>query len=61
MIFKANRFGCEAIVIGSRKGRLVRRFFQGGTAKKVLIQTKKPVFLVFVNQGIIEVVSIDGN
>ena len=46
LVTKANRFGCEAIVLGSHRGNFVKRFLPGGTAKKVLKQTQKPVFLV---------------
>ena len=46
LVEKANRFGCDAIVLGSRRGNFVKRFLPGGTAKRVLKQTPKPVFLV---------------
>jgi nucleotide-binding universal stress UspA family protein len=48
---KANRFGCEAIVLGSHSTGALSRFLPGGTAKKVLNQTKKPVFLVSMKKG----------
>jgi nucleotide-binding universal stress UspA family protein len=55
IVEKANRFGCEAIVLGSRKSRFARRFFPGATVKKVLSQTKRPVFLVSMkNAGIVK-------
>ena len=60
---KANRFGCEAIVLGAHNSRLLKRFFPGGTAKKVLKQTQKPVFLVSlknVKTGAVEDKNIDG-
>ena len=46
LVEKANRFGCEAIVLGSHCIGSLSRFLPGGTAKKVLKQTQKPVFLV---------------
>ena len=46
IVEKANRFGCEAIVLGSHCIGSLSRFLPGGTAKKVLKQTQKPVFLV---------------
>jgi nucleotide-binding universal stress UspA family protein len=51
IVEKANRFGCEAIVLGANNSSFVKRFFPGGTAKKVLKQTKKPVFLVSLKKG----------
>ena len=55
IVEKANRFGCEAIVLGSHNSSFVKRFFPGGTAKKVLKQTKKTVFLVSLKKGEINV------
>jgi nucleotide-binding universal stress UspA family protein len=55
LVEKANRFGCEAIVLGSHNSSFVKRFLPGGTAKKVLKQTKKPVFLVSMKKGEINV------
>ena len=46
LVEKANRFGCDTIVLGSHKSSFVKRFIPGGTAKKVVKQTQKPVFLV---------------
>jgi hypothetical protein len=51
LVEKANRFGCVAIVLGSHNSSFVKRFLPGGTAKKVLKQTKKPVFLVSMKKG----------
>jgi nucleotide-binding universal stress UspA family protein len=51
LVEKANRFGCVAIVLGSHGGNFVKRFLPGGTAKKVLEQTKKSVFLVSMKKG----------
>jgi nucleotide-binding universal stress UspA family protein len=51
IVEKANRFGCEAIVLGAQNSSFVKRFCPGGTAKKVLKQTKKPVFLVSMKKG----------
>jgi nucleotide-binding universal stress UspA family protein len=52
---KANRFGCEAIVLGSRGTSGLKRLFRCGTAKKVIGQTKKPVFLVSMKHGKINI------
>jgi len=49
LVKKANRFGCEVIVLGSHSTSFLTRIFSGGTTKKVLKQTKKPVFIVSVN------------
>ena len=51
IVEKANRFGCEAIVIGSPGAGFLSAFFPWSTAKKVLKQTKKSVFLVYVKKG----------
>jgi len=55
IVEKANRFGCEAIVLGAHNSSFVKRLFPGGTAKKVLNQTKKPVFMVSLKKGKINV------
>ena len=55
LVEKANRFGCEAIVLGSHRTSFLTRFFSGGTAKKILQQTKKPVFMVSMKKGEINV------
>ena len=46
IVEKANRFGCEAIVLGAHGASFLSASFPWGTAKKVLKQTKKSVFLV---------------
>ena len=51
----ANRFGCEAIVLGSHNSSFVKRFFPGGTAKKILNQTQKPIFIVSMKKGKIDI------
>jgi nucleotide-binding universal stress UspA family protein len=51
IVEKANRFGCDAIVLGSHNSSFVKRFLPGGTAKKVLKQTKKPVIMVSLKKG----------
>jgi nucleotide-binding universal stress UspA family protein len=51
IVAKANRFGCEAIVLGSHNSGFINRFFPVGTAKKVLKQTKKNVFIVSLKKG----------
>ena len=55
IVEKANRFGCEAIVLGSHRSSFVKRFFPGGTTKKILSQTKKQVFLVSMKKGEIDI------
>jgi nucleotide-binding universal stress UspA family protein len=51
LVQQANRFGCEAIVLGAHSNSFLTRFFSGGTAQKVLKQTQKPVFLVSLKKG----------
>ena len=55
LVEKANQFGCEAIVLGSHRISFLTRFFSGGTAKKILKQTKKPVFMVSLKKSKINV------
>jgi len=55
IVGKANRFGCEAIVLGAHNNSFVKRFFPGSTAKKVLKQTQKPVFMVSMKKGKIDI------
>lgn len=55
LLEKANRFGCEAIVLGSHNSGFVKRFFPGSTAQKVLRQTKKPIFMVSMKKGKIDI------
>ena len=57
LLEKANRFGCDAIVLGCHRGNFVKRFFTGGTAKKILNQTKKPIFMVSIKHGKIDITS----
>jgi K+-sensing histidine kinase KdpD len=61
LVEKANRFGCEAIVLGSHSASFLTRFFSGGTTKKVLKQTKKPVFIVSVKKGEIDITTFTGS
>ena len=55
IVEKANRFGCEAIVLGSHGAGLLSAFFPWGKTKQVLKQTKKPVFLVSLKKGQISI------
>ncbi len=57
IVEKANRFGCEAIVLGSHDTSLVTRFFSEDTTKKVLKQTQKTVFMVSLEKGQINVIT----
>jgi len=57
IVEKANRFGCEAIVLGSHDTSLLTRFFSDDTAKRVLKQTKKTVYMVFLEKGQINVIT----
>ena len=51
IVEKANRFGCEAIVLGAHGASFLPASFPWGTAKKVLKQTKKSVFLASAKKG----------
>lgn len=60
IVEKANRFGCEAIVLGSPNGGILRRFFLNSTTTNILRRTKKPVFLVSTKKGKINVKTYNG-
>jgi len=60
IVEKANRFGCEAIVLGSLNGGILRRFFSNSTTTNILRRTKKPVFLVSTKKGKINVKTYNG-
>jgi len=60
LVEKANRFGCEAIVLGSPNGGILRRFFSNSTTTNILRRTKKPVFGVSLNKGRINVKTYNG-
>jgi nucleotide-binding universal stress UspA family protein len=51
IVEKANRFGCEAIVLGCHESSFLSAFFPCGTTKKVLRQTTKSVFLVSMKKA----------
>ncbi len=55
IVEKADRFGCEAIVLGAHNTGFFKRLFSSDTAKNVLRKTKKPVFLVSMKEGKIDV------
>jgi len=55
IVEKANRFGCEAIVLGSHSHSFLTAFFSCRTKKNVLKQTKRSVFLVSVKKGKISI------
>jgi hypothetical protein len=38
----------------------LKRFFPGGTTKKILNQTKKPIFMVSMKKGKIDITSYIG-
>jgi nucleotide-binding universal stress UspA family protein len=51
IVEKSNRFGCEAIVLGSYSNSFLKRLFSCDTTRKVLERTQKPVFLVSMKKG----------
>jgi nucleotide-binding universal stress UspA family protein len=48
---KADRFGCQTIVMGSQGPGLLKRIFPGSTAKKVRKRTKIPVHTITLTRG----------
>ena len=61
IVEKANQYGCDTIVLGSHRSNFVKRFFPGGTTKKILNQTKKQVFMVSLKKGEIDITSIESS
>jgi nucleotide-binding universal stress UspA family protein len=57
LVEKANRFGCEAIVLGAQYNHFVKQFFPSITAKKIIKRTKKPIFMVSAKHGNIDITS----
>jgi nucleotide-binding universal stress UspA family protein len=55
IVEKANRFGFDAIVLGSPKRRFLRQILMPSTAQKVLRRTKKPVFMASMRNGKINI------
>jgi nucleotide-binding universal stress UspA family protein len=48
---KADRFGCQSIVMGSHGPGLLKRIFPGSTAQKIRKRTKIPIHTVTMTQG----------
>jgi nucleotide-binding universal stress UspA family protein len=48
---KADKFSCDAIVMGTHGKDFVRHAFLGSTAKRVLRRTRKPVFIIPLPKG----------
>jgi nucleotide-binding universal stress UspA family protein len=61
IVEKANRFGCEAIVLGARGSGGLKRLFRRATAKKIISQTPKPVFLVSLEHGKLAIAKYNPN
>jgi len=57
IVEKANRFGCDAIVLGSRSKGIIKRILPNSITKKVLQRTKKPVHIVTSSNGAIYIES----
>ena len=50
IVEKANRWDCESILIGHRKG-FIRQIFPGGVSRKVFRLTHKPVHFIPLTKG----------
>jgi nucleotide-binding universal stress UspA family protein len=48
---KANRWGCELIILGPRRKRLLGRIFLPSISRKVIRRTDKPVHIIKVPKG----------
>jgi nucleotide-binding universal stress UspA family protein len=51
LVEKANRFGCDAMVLGSHSNSILTRIFSDGTTQEILKLTQKPVFIVSLKKG----------
>jgi nucleotide-binding universal stress UspA family protein len=61
LVEKANRFGCEAIILGAPNGSFVKRLLRGDIVRKILRKTQKPVFLVSMKKGQMDVTAYDNS
>ena len=57
---KADRFNCDAIVMGTHGKGFLRHSYFGSTAKKVLRRVRKPVFIIPLPEGETDVTFHDG-
>jgi nucleotide-binding universal stress UspA family protein len=57
---KADELSCDVIVMGTHGKGIIRHSFLGSTAQKVLRRVRKPVFIIPLPEGEIDVTFIDG-
>ena len=57
---KADDLNCDVIVMGTHGKGIIRHSFLGSTAQRVLRRVRKPVFIVPLPEGEIDVTFHDG-
>lgn len=56
---KANKLDCDAIVMGTHGKGIIANTFLGSTAKRVLRRTRKPIFIIPLPKGEVDITSGD--
>ncbi|MGD9044506.1 MAG: universal stress protein [Desulfobacterales bacterium] len=52
---KADEFNCDLIIMGTHSKGIIQNAFLGSTAKRVLRRTRKPVFIVPLPKGELDI------
>ena len=55
ILSKADELDCDAIIMGTHGKGIIRHAFLGSTAKRVLRRTRKPVFIIPLPKGEIDI------
>ena len=55
ILSKADKFDCEVIIMGTHGKGLLANTFLGSTAKRVLRRTRKPVFIIPLPKGELDI------
>jgi nucleotide-binding universal stress UspA family protein len=59
ILSKADELNCDAIIMGTHGKGILANTFLGSTSKRVLRRTRKPVFIIPLPKGKIDIVSHD--
>jgi len=55
ILSKADELDCDAIIMGTHGKGIIRHAFLGSTAKRVLRRTRKPIFIIPLPKGEIDI------
>ena len=55
ILIKADELNCDAIIMGTHSKGIIANTFLGSTAKRVLRRTRKPVFIIPIPEGEIDI------